>query len=44
MLILQTDVVIFYPPALIISGIVTGALIGIIAALLVDKVNLDKIK
>lgn len=44
MLILQTEVVILYLPALIISGIVTGAVIGIIAALLVDKVILDKIK
>jgi heptaprenyl diphosphate synthase len=44
MLILQTDVVILYLPALIISGIVTGAVIGLIAAMLVDKVNLDKIK
>ena len=44
MLILQTDVVILYLPALIISGIVTGALIGIIAALLVNKVDLDRIK
>ena len=44
MLILQTDVVILYLPALIISGIVTGAVIGLIAAMLVDKVDLDKIK
>ena len=44
MLILQTDVVILYLPALIISGILTGAVIGLIAAMLVSKVDLDKIK
>ena len=44
MLILQTDVVILYLPALIISGIITGAVIGLIAALLVNKVDLDRIR
>ena len=40
MLILQTEVVIFYLPALLISGIATGAVIGIISALLVEKLNI----
>ena len=42
MLILQTEVVIYYLPALLISGIVTGAAIGSIGALLLKK--LDKIE
>ena len=41
MLILQTEVVIYYLPALLISGIVTGAVIGIIGAMLIKKVKLD---
>ena len=42
MLILQTEVVIYYLPALLISGIITGAVIGIIGAVLLKK--LEKIK
>ena len=42
MLILQTEVVIYYLPALLISGIVTGAAIGAVGALLLKK--LDKIE
>lgn len=44
MLILQTEVVILYLPALLISGIVTGAVIGIIGALLVKKVDISSHK
>ena len=39
MLILQTDVVIYYLPALLISGIITGAAIGLISALLIKKLE-----
>ena len=42
MLILQTEVVIYYLPALLVSGIITGAVIGIIGAVLLRK--LEKIK
>ena len=42
MLILQTEVVIYYLPALLISGIITGAVIGIVGAVLLKK--LEKIK
>lgn len=42
MLILQTEVVIYYLPALLISGIITGALIGAAGALLLKK--LEKIE
>ena len=42
MLILQTEVVIYYLPALLISGIVTGAVIGIIGAILVKKVAVTR--
>ena len=42
MLILQTEVVIYYLPTLLISGIITGAVIGIIGAVLLKK--LEKIK
>ena len=42
MLILQTEVVIYHLPALLISGIITGAVIGIIGAVLLKK--LEKIK
>ncbi|MBR7117010.1 MAG: Gx transporter family protein [Clostridia bacterium] len=41
MLILQTEVVIYYLPALLISGIITGAVIGIIGALLLNKISID---
>lgn len=36
-IILQTEVVIYYLPALLISGIVTGAAIGALGALLLKK-------
>ena len=42
MLILQTEVVIYYLPTLLISGIITGAVIGIIGAVLLKK--LEKVK
>lgn len=39
MVILQTEVVIYYLPALLISGIVTGAVIGAVGALLLKKLE-----
>ena len=39
MLILQTEVVIYYLPALLISGIITGAVIGAVGALLLKKLD-----
>lgn len=39
MLILQTEVVIYYLPALFISGIATGAVIGLIGAVLLKKLD-----
>lgn len=42
MLILQTEVVVYYLPALLISGIVTGAIIGIIGAILVKKIAVTR--
>ena len=39
MLILQTEVVIYYLPVLIISGIVTGLAIGIIGSMLLKKLE-----
>ena len=39
LLILQTEVVIYYLPALLISGIITGAIIGVIASVLLRKME-----
>lgn len=39
MLIMQTEVVIYYLPALLVSGIVTGAVIGSVGALLLKKLE-----
>lgn len=44
MLILQTEVVIYYLPALLISGIITGAVIGAVGALLLKKLDNVKLK
>lgn len=39
LLILQTEVVFYYLPALLISGIITGAIIGVIASVLLRKME-----
>ena len=44
MLILQTDVVIYYLPALLLSGIITGAVIGVASAFLLNKLGEELIK
>ena len=43
-LILQTEVVIYYLPALLISGIITGAAIGALGALLLKKLEKLELK
>ncbi len=43
-LILDTNLLIYYLPFLLISGTVAGIVIGIISTLLVEKINLNKSK
>ena len=41
-LLLETNIIIYYLPFLLISGTVAGVVIGIVSALLVDKINVGK--
>ena len=41
---LSTNVVVYYLPFLILSGTVAGIAVGVISALLVKKINLNKIR
>ena len=38
-LVLETDVLLYYLPALILSGVITGAVIGIIASLVIKRLE-----
>ena len=37
-LILETSEIIYYLPALIISAVITGILIGLVSAILIDRI------
>ena len=41
-LLLETNIIIYYLPFLLISGTVAGVVIGVVSTLLVEKINLDK--
>ncbi|MBQ9085199.1 MAG: Gx transporter family protein [Clostridia bacterium] len=43
-LILETNLLVYYLPFLLISGTVAGIVIGVVSALLVAKINLEKSK
>ena len=38
-LVLETDVLLYYLPVLILSGVVTGAVIGIIGSLVIKRLE-----
>ena len=38
-LVLETDVLLYYLPVLILSGVITGAVIGIIASLVIKRLE-----
>ena len=38
MLVLRTDAIVFYLPGLLLAGIISGALIGIVSAILIARI------
>ena len=41
-IMLETNVVVYYLPFLILSGTIAGIVVGITAALLIKKINIDQ--
>ena len=42
-ILLETNVVIYYLPFLLVSGTIAGIVVGVVAAILVKKVKIRKI-
>ena len=40
-LLLETNVIVYYLPFLILSGVIAGVVIGVVSAIMVDRVQVE---